>query len=90
LRIIDYSLGFVGSTPDASAWIDTRLAKHPSQLLEPAEWCWADSGYPIEPWLITPYMILASSTNNNKMFNYYFTCIRVGSEYAIGYLKDRF
>jgi hypothetical protein len=90
LRIIDYSLGFVGSTPDASAWIDTRLAKDPSQLLEPAEWCWADSGYPIEPWLITPYTMPASAENDNKMFNYYFSRIRVGSEHAIGYLKGRF
>jgi len=90
LRIIDYSVGFIGSTPDATAWKNTRLAKDHESLLEHDEWCWADSGYPIEPWLITPYTAPASNKPDNKAFNYYFSSVRVGSEHAIGYLKGRF
>jgi len=88
LRIIDYSAGFVGSTPDTSPWVDTRLVGDHASLLEPDEWCWADSSYPIKSWLITPsYMMPASNNPNNKSFkfNYYFSSIRVASEHAIGY-----
>jgi len=90
LSIIDYSVGFLGSTPDATAWKDTRLAKDHESLLQHDERCWADSGYPIEQWLITPYTAPASNEADNKAFNYYFSSVRVGSEHAIGYLKGHF
>ncbi|RPA93104.1 hypothetical protein L873DRAFT_1749211 [Choiromyces venosus 120613-1] len=58
-----------------TAWRDTQLTKNHESLLEHDEWCWANSGYPIEPWLITTYIASASNKPNNKAFNYYFSSV---------------
>lgn len=53
--VIDYGIGLPGSQHDATAWKKTRLPNEHAQLLAPNEWVWADSAYPIQPWLVAPY-----------------------------------
>ncbi len=47
LRIVDVGFGYTGSTHDATAWLGTRLAKEHEEILEPGEFVWADSAYPV-------------------------------------------
>ena len=47
LHIINYSYGFTGSTHDATAFEKTRMAQEHDDILEPHEWIWADSAYPV-------------------------------------------
>jgi len=47
LQIIDFAYGHTGSTHDATAWEQTRLAKEHGTLLGEGEWVWADSAYPV-------------------------------------------
>ncbi|KAI0340725.1 hypothetical protein BDW22DRAFT_1430852 [Trametopsis cervina] len=55
LRIIDYGYGFTGSTHDSMAWNKTKMAVEHADLLEEHEWIWADSAYPLETWMISPF-----------------------------------
>lgn len=47
LRIVDYSYGFTGSTHDSTAFERTKMAQEHEEILEPHEWIWADSAYPV-------------------------------------------
>lgn len=47
LQIIDFAYGHTGSTHNASAWEQIRLAKEHETLLTEGEWVWADSVYPV-------------------------------------------
>ncbi|SGZ08118.1 BQ5605_C030g10772 [Microbotryum silenes-dioicae] len=73
-RIIDYTTGL------------TIFEKH----LDPEDFVLADSGYPLESWVLTPYSRGERDSRQNKRFNYYVSCARCGSEHTIGYLKSRF
>ncbi len=53
--IIDYSVGLPGSAHDASAWKETRLAQQHDHLLQPGEWVWADTAYPLSSWCQCAY-----------------------------------
>lgn len=53
--IIDFGIGLPGSQHDATAWKKTRLPQEHEQLLGEGKWIWADSAYPIQPWLVAPY-----------------------------------
>jgi hypothetical protein len=55
LQIIDYGVGLPGSQHDATAWKQTRVPQQHSVLLEPNEWVWADSAYPLQKWCQAPY-----------------------------------
>jgi hypothetical protein len=90
LKIIDYAVGFVGSRNDASSWKETCLYKDHDKLLEPGEWCWGDSGYLMQEWLVIPYSHPAKLEDDNGCFNYRLSSVRIESEHAIGYLKGRF
>jgi hypothetical protein len=57
LRIIDYAYGFTGSTHDATAWKKTRMAQERQFLLEPGEWIWADSAYPVCTYLLSFFVL---------------------------------
>jgi hypothetical protein len=56
LQIIDYGIGLPGSQHDASAWLETRVPQQHDVLLEPDEWVWADSAYPLQKWCQSPYI----------------------------------
>lgn len=55
LQIIDFSYGYTGSTHDATAWEQTRLAQEHETLLQEGEWVWADSAYPVSETQSGPY-----------------------------------
>ncbi|KAF5366613.1 hypothetical protein D9758_009000 [Tetrapyrgos nigripes] len=67
-HIIDFSYGHVGSTHDATAWEETRLFKEYESLLQD-EWIWADSAYPIQIWVVTPYKKPDCYKPENEEFN---------------------
>ena len=45
LQIIDFTYSHTGSTHNATAWEQTRLAREHETLLAEGEWVWADSAY---------------------------------------------
>jgi hypothetical protein len=57
LQIIDYGVGLPGSQHDATAWEATRVPQQHTVLLEPDEWVWADSAYPLQKWCQAPYKV---------------------------------
>jgi hypothetical protein len=90
LRIIDFSYGHTGSTHDSTAWTHTRLAKDHEHLMEPGEWVWADSAYPVDVWIVSPYKKPERDLPDNEEFNKHVSRVRIRSEHAIGFLKGRF
>jgi hypothetical protein len=90
LRIIDFSYGNTGSTHDSTAWTHTRLAKEHCDLMEPGEWVWADSAYPVDVWIVSPYKKPERDHPDNEEFNKHVSRVRIRSEHAIGFLKGRF
>ncbi|KAF7366258.1 DDE Tnp4 domain-containing protein [Mycena sanguinolenta] len=90
LRIVDYGVGLPGSQHDASAWKKTRIPREHETLLPNDEWCWADSAYPIQKYLVAPYKKPEKDEGRNPEFNYALSGIRIRSEHAVGYLKGRF
>jgi len=90
LKIIDFAYGHTGSTHDATAWTQTRLAKEHSVILEDGEWVWADSAYPIDTWVVAPYKKPERDLPDNEIFNNHVSMLRIRSEHAIGFLKGRF
>jgi hypothetical protein len=68
LQIIDYGVGLPGSQHDATAWQETRVPQQHDILLQPNEWVWADSAYPLQKWCQAPYkaqVLYHSSTTQN-------------------------
>ncbi|GAA5981398.1 hypothetical protein JCM11641_005308 [Rhodosporidiobolus odoratus] len=90
LRIIDYATGFAGARHDASCWPSTRIFRHHERLLEVGDFVIGDSAYPLEKWLLAPYRAPEKSKARNGHYNNTLSRIRVCSEHAIGYLKQRF
>jgi hypothetical protein len=67
----------------------------PHHLLRPGEFCWADSGYPAQSWLVIPFEDSRTSgktvqAQRARRFNRTLSSIRIRSEHTIGALKGRF
>ncbi|KIJ34417.1 hypothetical protein M422DRAFT_263560 [Sphaerobolus stellatus SS14] len=71
LMIIDYGVGLPGSQYDATAWKETRVPREHDSLLEPDEWIWADTAYPLERWCQAPYKKPEKYLPGNNTFNYH-------------------
>jgi hypothetical protein len=67
-----------------------RLAKDHEHLMEPGEWVWADSAYPVDVWIVSPYKKPERDLPDNEEFNKHVSRVRIRSEHAIGFLKGRF
>ncbi|SCV69349.1 BQ2448_2369 [Microbotryum intermedium] len=89
-RIIDYSTGSTGSVADVTVWRQSRIHQNRRTLLDPDDFVLADSGYPLEKWVMTSYARRDKDIPENKEFNYYVSKARCRSEHTIGYLKNRF
>ena len=97
--VVDYTAGHVGSSNDSTVYKATGLFKDQSEdgrheLLEPGEFAWGDSGYPIHEWLIIPFSQSECIGNNTaahniRLFDLTLSQIRIRNEHAIGYLKGR-
>lgn len=90
LRIIDYVLGHCGSAHDSTVFKDSRTVKDNAKLFNKQEWIWADSAYTSQTWVITPFKRPWSLQQENRIFNYHVSKVRVRSEHAVGYIKGRF
>ncbi len=85
-RILNINAKFLGSTHDSYIWRMSLLWQHLSNTYrDQHEWLLGDSGYPLEPWLITP---IADSTKIAEVtFNNLHAKARNTVERAIGLLK---
>lgn len=89
LKIIDYASRFVDSRHDSYYVHFIQLVQEYACLLEPGEWCWQDTGYSLNKWLISLYRRLDSEQRDNRIFNTSLSKIRIKSEHALSYLKER-
>nr|XP_054930966.1 putative nuclease HARBI1 [Dermacentor andersoni] len=54
MRIVDIDPRFPGSCHDSYVWRHSPLLGRLTRNLRRGEWVLGDSGYPLEPWLLTP------------------------------------
>ena len=81
---------FPGSCHDSAIWITSPVRIHLIQSNNPrsCNWLIGDSGYPLEPWLLTP--ISNPQTRKEELFNKTQIKARNTVERAFGVLKTRF
>lgn len=89
LRIVDYAVGMCGSAHDATAFLHTAAARFPDWLFKDAEFCWADSAYPLSARVIPVHKQPASNDPRNAKFDGAVAHLRVRSEHTMGALKGR-
>ncbi|XP_072166468.1 putative nuclease HARBI1 [Diadema setosum] len=77
-----------GSTHDSYIWDNCRLRDEFREGRMPSGWLLGDSGYPLQPWLLTP--ILRPQNDSEERYNRSLVHTRVCVERAIGVLKARF
>ncbi|XP_022165318.1 putative nuclease HARBI1, partial [Myzus persicae] len=88
-RILNVNAKFPGSTHDSHIWKMSLIRNHLSNTYRrDHEWLLGDSGYPLEPWLLTPFSNPGDGSPESR-FNVKFTSARSVVERAIGMLKGR-
>ncbi|XP_029348450.1 putative nuclease HARBI1 [Acyrthosiphon pisum] len=88
-RILNVNAKFPGSTHDSHIWKMSLVRNHLSNTYRrDHEWLLGDSGYPLEPWLLTPFNNPGDGSPESR-FNVKFTSARSVVERAIGMLKGR-
>ncbi|KAE9397025.1 hypothetical protein BT96DRAFT_823913 [Gymnopus androsaceus JB14] len=60
------------------------------ESFEEREWIWADSAYPLQTWVVTPYKKPEHYEPDNLVFNKQVSNLCICSEHAIGFLKGHF
>ncbi|CAH1977922.1 unnamed protein product [Acanthoscelides obtectus] len=84
---------FPGSTHDSFIWSQSRVGEFLRTLSEEymgSFYLLGDSGYPLRPWLITPYLPEPPQDTPESRFNKKIKHIRVSIEQCFGLLKNRF
>lgn len=92
LEITNCNARFPGSTHDAFIWRDSAVKEVMQNNYARGErntWLIGDSGYPIEPWLMTPIQGAQPNTPQER-YNRAFTKARNCIEMCNGVLKNRF
>lgn len=84
MRIIDIVVKWPGSTHDSFIWTNSQL-RNKFESNPPNGWLLGDSGYPLEPWLLTP--ILKPQTNSEMKYNRSHKKTRRIVENTIGLMK---
>ncbi|KDR66667.1 hypothetical protein GALMADRAFT_45593, partial [Galerina marginata CBS 339.88] len=59
-------------------------------IFEEGEFIWGDSAYPINIWVVAPFKKPESDDPNNTILDNHVSIVRIRSEHAIGFLKERF
>ncbi|XP_030745989.1 putative nuclease HARBI1 isoform X2 [Sitophilus oryzae] len=93
LRITNVNARFCGSTHDSFIWQNSNIERFLSELPQNEMgnfYLFGDSGYPIRPWLITPFLPEPEPDTPEARFNRRFRAIRVTVERCFGLLKNRF
>ncbi|CAN7987246.1 unnamed protein product, partial [Ixodes hexagonus] len=90
LRILNFDATYPGSCHDSFVWRASLLREKfvGGNLIESNECLLGDSGYPLEPWLLTP--IPGNPTGAEEEFNKKHRSTRSVVERCIGMLKNRF
>nr|XP_054924944.1 putative nuclease HARBI1 [Dermacentor andersoni] len=92
LRILAIDPRRPGCTHDAFCWKHSFLRRRIAEqgLLRPGEFLLGDSGYPLEPWLMTPVPGHPSLQTPEGAYNHAHSSMRTAVERCIGVLKSRF
>ncbi|KAE8223479.1 hypothetical protein CF319_g3491 [Tilletia indica] len=91
LRIVDYVVGYKGTTQDSLAFASSDIVKRPGVYLEEDEFVWTDGGYGLADFTCGPYdHVVAAKSRDFRQYNRSVSNVRVRSEHAFGYLKGRF
>lgn len=91
-KILNINANFGGSTNDAFVWRNSAIRRFLNQLHnlgETTTWLIGDSGYPLQPFLMTPFIGAAENTPESR-YNAAHIRARNVVERAIGVLKMRF
>lgn len=88
MEIIDIVPRWSGNTHDAFIWKYSSLRRLMRTMIPPNNFLLGDSGYPLEPWLLTPY--LSPSSPAEEVFNQKHVKCRNIIERCFGVLKSRF
>lgn len=81
---------FPGSCHDSGIWTTSPVRRILIEKYKPQQFNWllGDSGYPLEPWLLTP--VVEAETVQEERFNKLHATARNTIERAFGVLKSRF
>lgn len=92
LRILHIDARFPGSCHDAHVWGKSALRRHfeLGHLLDDGDCLLGDSGYPLEPWLLTPVAGHPPAQSPEALYNKAHSSMRSVVERCIGVLKARF
>ncbi|XP_065301422.1 putative nuclease HARBI1 [Dermacentor albipictus] len=90
LWIEDINPCFPGSCHDSWVWRRNPLRAYLEAELRPGECLLGDSGYPLEPWLLTPVPGHPAGSTPEGLYNKEHTAMRNVVERCIGVLKSRF
>ncbi|XP_072166060.1 putative nuclease HARBI1 [Diadema setosum] len=88
MRFLNVVAKWPGSTHDAFIWESCNVLEDFRMGRMPAGWLLGDSGYPLQPWLLTP--VANPNTQSERRFNSSLSRTRVCVEQAFGLLKSRF
>nr|XP_050038107.2 putative nuclease HARBI1 isoform X2 [Dermacentor andersoni] len=90
MRIVDIDPRFPGSCHDSYVWRHSPLLGRLTRNLRRGEWVLGDSGYPLEPWLLTPVPGHPGIDTPEGRYNQAHASMRNVVERGIGVLKARF
>ncbi|CAN7941549.1 unnamed protein product [Ixodes hexagonus] len=92
MRILAVDPRFPGATHDAFVWRGSWVRQEclAGRLLGQGEYLLGDSGYPLEPWLMTPVPGRPAATTPAGRYNKAHASMRAVVERCIGLLKSRF
>lgn len=90
LKFMSVNAKFPGSSHDSAIWSTSPARIHLIQEHNPrrSNWLVGDGGYPLEPWLLTPYS--TPRTTQEEIFNKKQIKTRNVIERSFGVLKSRF
>ncbi|GBM91047.1 Putative nuclease HARBI1 [Araneus ventricosus] len=89
MRILNINAKYPGSTQAAFIWRHSAIRNALLANNEAGSWLIGDSGYPLEPWLMTP-ISNADEDSSSARYNYAHTQARNTIEQCIVLLKSRF
>ncbi|XP_050022702.1 putative nuclease HARBI1 [Dermacentor andersoni] len=87
MRIVDIDPRFPGSCHDSYVWRHSPLLGRLTRNLRRGEWVLGDSGYPLEPWLLTPVPGHPGIDTPEGRYNQAHASMRNVVERGIGVLK---
>ncbi|XP_050515302.1 putative nuclease HARBI1 [Diabrotica virgifera virgifera] len=92
LKILNCNARYPGSTHDSAIWTMSNVIQHMEQTYGNGErgfWLLGDSGYPLQPWLLTPIEGAQQNTPEGR-YTFSHSSVRNCVERCNGVLKMRF